>query len=53
VNQVGKVAVDAAAGVVSDALVNGATNAVGIRAAEPAKKFVSAAVSEAISEVIE
>jgi hypothetical protein len=53
VNQVGKAAVDAAAGVVSDALVNGATNAVGIHAGEPAKKFVSAAVSEAITEVIE
>lgn len=52
VKQVGKAAVDATVSAVSDAVVDGAVNATGVHATEPAKKFVSEAVSEAISEVI-
>lgn len=53
VKQVGKAAVDATVSAVSGAVVEGAAKSAGVSMTEPAKKFVSAAVSEAIEEMVE
>jgi len=53
VKQVGRATVDATVSAVSDAVVDGAVKSTGLEVTEPAKKFVSAAVSEAISELVE
>jgi acyl-CoA synthetase (NDP forming) len=53
VRQVGIAAVDTTILAVSDAVVDGAVKSTGINVTEPAKQFVSAAVSEAIRELVE
>jgi hypothetical protein len=53
VEQVGRVVVDVTVDAISNAAVDGAAKSAGMQVTEPAKKIVSAAISEAITEVIE
>lgn len=53
VNQAGKAAVDATVSAVSGAVIDGAAKSTGIQMSEPAKTFVSTAVSEAIGDLIQ
>ena len=53
VKQVGRAVVDATVSAVSDAVVNGAVEATGVPVTDSAKKFVAAAVSEALEEMVE
>jgi hypothetical protein len=53
IEQTGKVIVDTTVEAISDAAVDGAFQATGVAVSASVKKFVSAAISEAIEEVIQ